>query len=105
MMTTTFVDDTNWYYNNVGTLDCDSDPLGMHAEFCTILHHKNFDIKLLHEAQGVGMSDRYYYRTVLEVYKDGEVYTKKLADLLWIKYPIEDTNTINKAIEWVYSNA
>lgn len=102
---TIFVDDTNWYYNNVGNLDCDSDPLGMHAEFCTVLNHKNFQIKLLHEAQGVGMSDRYYYRTVMEVLKDGEVYTSKLADLLWIKYPIEDNSSINKAIEWVYNNA
>lgn len=102
---TIFVDDTNWFYNDVGTLECSSDPDGMHAEYCTILKHKNFEIKLLHEARGMGMSDRYYYRTVLEVFKNGENYTKTVADLLWIKYPIETPNMINKTIEWIYSNA
>jgi hypothetical protein len=51
------------------------------------------------------MSDRYYYHTVLEVYKNGEFYTDKIADLLWIEMPIDTSENINKVMKWIYSNA
>lgn len=81
-----------------------SDP-DMEVEHCTVLQHGSYTMHLLHCSQGVGMSDKYYYRTVLEVYKNGEYYTDKLADLFWINTPIETNESINKLLKWVYSNA
>lgn len=77
----------------------------MEVEYCTILHHGVFELRLLHESRGIGMSDKYYYRTVLEVYKNGEYYTDKIADLFWINTPLETSESINKVLKWVYNNA
>ena len=104
MTTLTFVDNSFNFVREVGDLKSPTCP-GMEVEYCTILNHNQFQLKFLHECRGIGMSDRYYYHTVLEVYKNGEFYTDKIADLLWIEMPIDTSDNINKVMKWVYSNA
>lgn len=104
MTTLTFVDNSFNFVREVGDLKSPTCP-GMEVEYCTILNHNQYQIKFLHECRGIGMSDRYYYHTVLEVYKNGEFYTDKIADLLWIEMPIDTSDNISKVMKWVYSNA
>lgn len=103
MIMTIFVDDTNWYYSDVGNIEATTDET-ISPEYCTVLENGIYTVKLFHEAIGVGMSDRYHYRTVAEVYKNNENYTAKLADTLWIELPIHTQDDINKVLKWVYSN-
>lgn len=100
---TIFVDDTNWFYSDVGGIEATTDE-ELTPEYCTVLENGIYTIKLFHEAVGIGMSDRYYYRTVAEVFKGTENYTAKLADTLWIDLPIHTQDDINKVLKWVYSN-
>jgi len=79
-----------------------SDP-DMEVEYCSTFEHGEYTIHLLHGSQGIGMSDKYYYRTVLEVYKRDTYYTDSIADLLWINTPIETNEYINKVLKWIYS--
>jgi hypothetical protein len=90
--------------DNTTLLTSRSDP-DMEVEYYTALQHGNFTVYLLHCSQGIGMSDRYYYRTVLEVYKNDVYYTDKLADLFWINTPIETNESINIIMKWVYNNS
>jgi len=113
MIMTIFVDDTNWFYSDVGGIDASTDD-ELTPEYCTVLENGIYTVKLFHEAIGIGMSDRYYYRigmsdryyyrTVAEVFKGKENYTAKLADTLWIELPIHTQDDINKVLKWVYSN-
>jgi hypothetical protein len=103
MTMTIFVDDTNWFYSDVGNIDASTDD-ELTPEYCTVLENGTYTVKLFHEAIGIGMSDRYYYRTVAEVFKGKENYTAKLADTLWIELPIHTQDDINKVLKWVYSN-
>jgi hypothetical protein len=104
MKTSTFVDNSFNFVQEVGDLKSPTMP-DMEVEYCTILQHNEYQIRLLHECRGIGMSDRYYYHTVLEVCKNGEFFTDKLADLLWINMPIDTSESINKVMKWIYSNA
>lgn len=104
MTISTFVDNTQQFRTEVGRLETPSYP-DMEVEYCTILQHGKYQARLLHECVGIGMSDRYTYHTILEVYKDDEYYTDKIADLLWINLPIETNESINKVLKWIYNNA
>ena len=104
MTISTFVDNSPQFRVEVGTLRAPTDP-DMEVEYCTILQHGEFQIRLLHESNGIGMTDSYYYRTVIELYKNDQYYTDKIADLLWINTPIETNEMINKVLKWVYSHA
>lgn len=104
MTTPTFVDNGLQFKAEVGELISRSDP-AMEVEYCTILHHGVYEMRLLHECVGIGMSDKYFYRTVLEVYKNDKYYTDSMADLFWINTPIETNESINKVLQWIYSNA
>lgn len=100
MMTMT----TSIFADRTKLLTSRSDP-NMEVDYCTTLHHGDYTVYLLHGTQGIGMSDRYYYRTVLEIYKKDQYYTDKIADLFWINTPIDTNESINKVMKWVYSNA
>jgi hypothetical protein len=100
----TFVDNSLQFRSEVGNLNSISKP-DMEVEYCTILQTGKYQVRLLHESVGIGMSDKYHYSTVLELYKNGEYHTDQIADLLWINLPIDTNESINKVIKWIYSNA
>lgn len=104
MTTSIFVDNGLQFKPEVGELISRSDP-DMEVEYSTILLHGVYEMRLLHECKGIGMSDKYYYRTVLEVYKNGKYHTDAMADLLWINTPLDTNESINKVLKWIYSNA
>ena len=104
MKISTFVDNSLQFKPEVCNLISSSDP-DMEVEYCTVLQHGVYQIRLLHESKGIGMSDKYFYRTVLELYKNDVYFTDKIADLLWINTPIETNESIDKVLKWVYNHA
>lgn len=75
-------------------------------EFCTILNHKQYTMKLFHEPVGIGMSDKYTYITQLEVYDKNNIITDIISkQLLDKRSPVTEPEEINTIIEWIYKNA
>lgn len=104
IVTAIFVDDKNWFYNGVRDFDALSD-LDMEPDYCTSLDIGPYTVKLFHEAKNIGLTDRYYYKTVLEVYKGDLYQTKQVAETLNIKRPIEKQKDIEQVIKWIGKNA
>lgn len=75
-------------------------------EYCTILRHDQYTMKLFHEPVGIGMSDKYTYVTQLEVYYNSERVTDTIAYQVLEKIsPVTDSEEISKVIKWIYNNA
>lgn len=75
----------------------------LEPDYCTILYIDGYTVKLFHSAYGIGMSDRYDYDTVAEVYFGGDIVTHEIATNLGIQYPIDDMTKINQLLKWLYS--
>lgn len=94
-----FVDRTEIHYHDLPYDDHNPD-------FCTILEHKNYIIKLFHTQVGVGMSDRYAYVTTMEIFDGEHLVTHNISKSIINTYPpITRQHDINRLLQWIYTHA